>query len=69
MPHTYGFYPVVFNSNLPHSQMISLYGQGIQSQEEVEMQRDLFGTAAIEIKKPQPLTLLVDEVLTPFYLF
>jgi hypothetical protein len=69
VPHAYGFFPVVFNSNLPHSQMISIYGQGLQSQEEVEIQRDLFGSAAIEIKKPKALTLLVDEVLTPFYIF
>jgi hypothetical protein len=52
VPHVYGFFPVVFNSNLPHSQMIQLYGQGLQSQEDVKIQRDLFGSSAIEIKKP-----------------
>lgn len=29
VPHAYGFFPVLFNSNLPNSELISTYGDGL----------------------------------------
>ena len=66
LTHAYGFFPVVFNSNQPNSEIIATYKHGIQSKQQEEEQRALYGSAAIKIERPGLFYLFITELFTPF---
>ncbi|EAR98775.2 E1-E2 ATPase family protein (macronuclear) [Tetrahymena thermophila SB210] len=64
------FYPIQFAlSLLTNNQIYEKYGRGVPSEENLKQQVSIYGLNNTEIPDKSTVKILIDEVLSPFYIF